>query len=128
MRLSDNAEVPEQSKDSFGGGEGDKKTSDLISADTKIMDDGSVVGTIKKVSGFTKFSPDATGEAHYFPFVIKDTGSKMTWKKNGSETRINNSDFDKDGIIKLSNKTDKWEIIVDQKSVITFNFEKATLE
>lgn len=70
-------------------GEGAKKVSDMISPDTKILDDGSVEGTLYKVTDFRAFSSNADEQSGYFfPFALSDEGgSNMTIKKNGADVR-----------------------------------------
>ena len=50
----------------------------------------------------------------------------MTFKKNGSETKKDIA-FDKD-IIFRTEKTDKWEVLVDNESVVKLNFANAEFE
>jgi hypothetical protein len=53
-----------------------------------VKADGSVSGTFHHVTGYTEFSsePDEQ-DGYYFPFHLTKTGSKMTFKKNGSPTK-----------------------------------------
>lgn len=110
----------------FGGGEGDKKVSDLISADTKILEDGTVQGTLYNVTGFTRFSSDVTKQSgHFFPFTLNTTGSKMTFMRNGTESK-KDIPFDKDIIFRVDDCRN-WEVLVDGSSVIKLDLTKATL-
>lgn len=116
-------------QEGFAIGSSGKKVSDLISSDTRVLSDGSVVGTLKKVTGFTEFDKQLK-DGHFFPFTIDIEGAeskKMTWKKDGKETRIKDSNFEKNNVIKVE-KSQKWEIIVDGKPVITFDFSHAEFE
>ena len=65
-----------------------KQVSELVGDDLAVKADGSVVGTFHHVTGYTEFSsePDEQ-EGYYFPFHLTKTGSKMTFKKNGSPTK-----------------------------------------
>lgn len=65
-------------------------------------------------------------EGYYFPFHLTKTGSKMTFKKNGSPTKQDIA-FDPDIIFRVT-KTDAFEVLVDNQSVVTFNFSGATFE
>lgn len=130
---SEDAEPMGQEKTLFTSGT--KKGSDLISADTRILDDGSVVGTLKNVTGFTEFSSATEQQSgHFFPFTLDENkintvdaeGKKMTFKKNGQE-RKKDINFDKDIIFKTE-KDDVWEVIVGEKSVLTLNFAHAKFE
>lgn len=64
--------------------------SELVGDDLMVKADGSVTGTFHHVTGYTEFSsePDEQ-EGYYFPFHLTKTGSKMTFKKNGSPAKQN---------------------------------------
>lgn len=104
-----------------------KQVSELVGDDLAVKADGSVVGTFHHVTGYTEFSsePDEQ-EGYYFPFHLTKTGSKMTFKKNGSPTKQDIA-FDLDIIFRVT-KTDAFEVLVDNQSVVTFNFSGATFE
>ena len=104
-----------------------KQVSELVGDDLAGKADGSVVGTFHHVTGYTEFSsePDEQ-EGYYFPFHLTKTGSKMTFKKNGSPTKQDIA-FDPDIIFRVT-KTDAFEVLVDNQSVVTFNFSGATFE
>ena len=101
--------------------------SELVGDDLMVKADGSVTGTFHHVTGYTEFSsePDEQ-EGYYFPFHLTKTGSKMTFKKNGSPTKQNIA-FDPDIIFRVT-KNDTYEVLVDNQSVVTFNFSGATFE
>lgn len=102
-----------------------KKISEMIEPGATVYENGNVKATLKKVEGFTDFSSEPSEQSgHYFPFSLTVTGSKMTFKKNGSETK-KDINFDKD-IIFRTTKTDTWEVLVDNKSVVKLNFANAT--
>mgnify|MGYP001623851662 FL=1 len=102
-----------------------KKISDMIGPGATVDKDGNVKATLKKVEGFTDFSSvEDEQSGYYFPFSLTVTGSKMTFKKNGSETKKDIA-FDKD-IIFRTEKTDTWEVLVDGTSVVKLNFANAT--
>ena len=92
-----------------------------------VKADGSVVGTFHHVTGYSEFS-SIPGEdsGYYFPFHLTKTGSKMTFKKNGSPTKQDIA-FDSDIIFRVT-KTDTFEVLVDGQSVVKFNFSGATFE
>ncbi len=104
--------------------------SKLISADTKILQDGTVLGTVHYVKDFSGFSdiPDEQS-GYYFPLRLSAKGSKMTLKKNGTvvEGRTN-IDFDSDIIFRLEDKNTVVSVEVDQKEVIKLAFTKATFD
>lgn len=104
-----------------------KRVSSLVGSDLKVLKDGSVTGTIKKVTGYTQFSSiEEEQNGYYFPFKLTQTGTKMTIKKNGvAGEGKENMVFDPDIILRVT-KTDTFTIEVDGSPVVTFNFQKAT--
>ena len=104
-----------------------KQVSELVGDDLTVKADGSVTGTFHHVTGYTEFSsePDEQ-EGYYFPFHLTKTGTKMTVKKNGSPTKQGIT-FDPD-IIFRGTKDDTFEVLVDDSSVVKFNFAGATFE
>ncbi len=102
-----------------------RSISDMIENDITVDKDGNVKGTLKNVEDFTDFSSEPSEQSgYYFPFSLTVTGSKMTFKKNGIETK-KDIPFDKD-IIFRTEKTDTWEVLVDGTSVVKLNFANAT--
>lgn len=63
---------------------------------------------------------------YYFPFHLTKTGTKMTFKKNGTPTK-ENIPFDADIIFRVV-KGDTFEVLVDDKSVVKFTFAGAKFE
>lgn len=51
----------------------------------------------------------------------------MTFKKNG-ETSKENIPFEKDNVFRITSQTDKFEVLVDNKSIITFDFSETKLK
>lgn len=104
-----------------------KQVSELVGDDLTVKADGSVTGTFHHVTGYTEFSsePDEQ-EGYYFPFHLTKTGTKMTFKKNGSPTKQGIT-FDPDIILRVT-KDDTFEVLVDDSSVVKFNFAGATFE
>ena len=104
-----------------------KQVSELVGDDLKVKEDGSVVGTFHYVTGYTEFS-DVPGEdsGYYFPFHLTKTGTNMTFKKNGSPAK-QDIPFDADIIFRVT-KDDTFEVLVDENSVVTFNFKDATFD
>ena len=104
-----------------------KQVSELVGDDLTVKADGSVTGTSHHVTGYTEFSsePDEQ-EGYYFPFHLTKTGTKMTFKKNGSPTKQGIT-FDPDIIFRVT-KDDTFEVLVDDSSVVKFNFAGATFE
>lgn len=104
-----------------------KQVSELVGDDLMVKADGSVAGTFHHVTGYTEFSsePDEQ-EGYYFPFHLTKTGTKMTFKENGSPTKQDIA-FDPDIIFRVT-KSDTFEVLVDNQSVVKFNFSEATFE
>ena len=104
-----------------------KHVSELVGDDLTVKADGSVTGTFHHVTGYTEFSsePDEQ-EGYYFPFHLTKTGTKMTFKKNGSPTKQGIT-FDPDIIFRVT-KDDTCEVLVDDSSVVKFNFAGATFD
>lgn len=104
-----------------------KQVSDLVGDDLTVKADGSVVGTFHYVSDYTEFSSVSEEQSgYYFPFHLTKTGTKMTFKKNGSPTK-ENIPFDADIVFRVS-KDDTFEVLVDDSSVVKFTFTGATFE
>jgi hypothetical protein len=105
----------------------EKQVSDLVGDDLAVKADGSVIGTFHYVSDYTEFSSTPEEQSgYYFPFHLTKTGTKMTFKKNGSPTK-ENIPFDADIIFRVT-KNDTFEVLVDDLSVVKFTFTGATFE
>lgn len=92
----------------------------------KVLEDGSVVGTFKYVTGYTGFNESEVAEqsGYYFPFTLNETGSTMTFKKNG-EIKKQDIPFEANNVFRVT-QTDTFTVLVDDVEVITFNFEEST--
>ena len=103
-----------------------KRVSSLVGPDLKVLKDGTVTGTIKKVTGYTQFSSKPEEQSgYYFPFKLTKTGTQMTLKKNGVAAEgKENIAFDPEIIFRVS-KGDTFTVEVDGSPVVTFNFKKA---
>lgn len=114
--------IPSQGSTLYG-----KRVSSLIGSDVKVFEDGSVEGTLKHVTGYTQFSdqPDEQ-EGYYFPFKLVKSGTKMTFKKNGQETKKDIA-WEADNVFRVT-ALDTFEVLVDDEHVVTFNFARATFE
>ena len=99
----------------------------MVGDDLAVNADGSVVGTFHYVSDYTEFSSTPDEQSGYYsPFHLTKTGSKMTFKKNGTPTK-QNIPFDADIIFRVT-KDDTFEVLVDDASVVKFTFAGATFE
>lgn len=103
----------------------------MVSEDTYISSDGSVIGTLKFVKEFKEFNlaNESEQKGNYFPITLSNSGNKMTLKKNGlaSEEKTDMT-FDKDIILRVASKSDVYSIDVDGQEVISLKFTNATLE
>lgn len=104
-----------------------KQVSGMVGDNLIVLDDGSVQGNFHYVTGYTEFSSDTSEQSgYYFPFHLTKTGTSMTFKKNGVPTK-ERIVFDPDIVFRVS-KGDTFEVIVDEESVVTFNFAGAVFE
>lgn len=118
---SDVLTIPTQGQTLYG-----KRVSSLIGEDVQVLTDGSVLGTFKHVTGYTGFNSEvpAEQEGYFFPFKLTQTGTNMTFKKNGEPAKTD-IPFEASNVFRVT-KTDTFEVLVDGSSVVTFNFAKAT--
>ena len=100
----------------------------MIGTDVKVDENGNVTGTFHKVTGYTGFNSENTSEqsGYFFQFSLEKTGTNMTFKKNGAVTK-ENIIFEKDNVFRVT-KTAKFEVLVDNESVVTLTFNNATFE
>ena len=104
-----------------------KQVSDMVGDNLIVLDDGSVQGNFHYVTGYTEFSSVTKEQSgYYFPFHLTKTGTNMTFKKNGETTKEGIA-FDPDIVFRVS-RGDTFEVIVDEESVVTFNFAGAVFE
>lgn len=115
--------MPEQAASWLG-----KNISEMVSEDTFVAKDGTVNGTLNYVTNFEAFNSavPAEQEGHYFPFKLTQTGTKMTFYKNGSVSKPN-LNFDPEILFRIDDNSTTWKVEVDGAEVITLNFAKATL-
>lgn len=115
--------IPAAGQDLYG-----KTVGDMIGSDVKVSEDGNVTGTFHYVTGYTGFNSSKTSEqeGYYFPFTLTKSGEKMTFKKNGRATK-SDIDFEANNVFRVTS-SDKFEVIVDGSSVVTFAFGNAVFE
>lgn len=95
--------------------------------------DGNVTATLHNYSGFEEFSNiPSEQQGHYFVFMLDDSvsGNTVTIKKNGVE-REDKKDlpFERGPFIfRVENTGDYFEVLVDDKPLITLRFTGCTLE
>lgn len=109
--------------------EGTIKVSDMISVDTTIRDDGSVIGTINYISKYPEFSnnPDEQ-KGNFFPIKLdaKYAGKPITVKRNDGETTKTEQDLE--WILRLASKDATYTFEADGAQIIKLNFKKATVK
>lgn len=100
-----------------------KSGAELQSADTVMLENGKVFGTLKHVTGFTEFNATvpAEQEGYYFGFTLTKTGTNMTFKKNGVVTK-ENIPWEADNIFRVPSTGTVFEVLVDGVSVLTLDF------
>lgn len=101
---------------------------DMVENDVRVLADGTVLGTLKNVTGYTGFSSVQEEQSgHFFPFTLTKTGTKMTIKTNGTAAP-NKTDlpFDPDVVLKVD-KNKKFSIDVDGVQVVALDFTNTTL-
>lgn len=123
MIASDILTIPSQGQTLYG-----KRVSSLVGDDVKVYEDGTVTGTLKHVTGYTGFNeaePEEQ-EGYYFPFRLSKTGTTMSFKKNGEPGKTD-IPWEADNVFRVT-ASDTFEVLVDEASVVTFNFAKATFQ
>ena len=123
MIASDILTIPSQGQTLYG-----KRVSSLVGDDIKVFEDGTVTGTFKHVTGYTGFNEADPGEqeGYYFPFRLTQTGTTMTFKKNGVATKEDIA-WEADNVFRVTS-SDTFEVLVDGSPVVTFNFSKAIFQ
>ena len=78
------------------------------------------------MTGYTGFNSavPAEQEGYFFPFRLTQAGEKMTFKKNGTETKTDIA-WEADNVFRVTS-SDTFTVIVDGEEVVTFNFANAT--
>lgn len=104
-----------------------KQVSEMVGNDLIVLNDGSVQGTFHYVTGYTEFSGSPEEQSgYYFPFHLTKTGTSMTFKKNGSPAK-EGIPFDPDIVFRVT-RGDTFEVLVDDQSVVTFQFGGAVFD
>ena len=80
------------------------------------------------MTGYTGFneSDSEEQEGYYFPFRLTQTGTTMTFKKNGVATKEDIT-WEADNVFRVT-ASDTFEVLVDGSPVVTFSFFKATFQ
>lgn len=85
-----------------------------------------MTGTLKHVTGYTGFNSEnpEEQEGHFFPFHLTKSGTTMTFKKNGTASK-EGIPWEADNVFRVT-ASDTFEVLVDDESVVIFNFSQAT--
>ena len=121
--VSPDIEIPAAGQDLYG-----KTVGDMIGDDVEVSESGAVTGTFHYVTGYTGFneSVPAEQEGYFFPFTLKETGTTMTFKKNGVVSK-ESIPFEANNVFRVTG-SDTFTVLVDDEEVITFSFSGATFE
>lgn len=114
--------MPAAGQDFYG------KTAGEMVTDAWVGKNGTVTGTFHYVSGYTGFN-DAVleeQEGYYFPFTLVKSGTTMTFKKNGTESK-DAIPWEANNVFRIT-QGDTFEVLVDGVHVVTFNFAEAVFE
>lgn len=123
ISLTDKVSIPSGETELYG------KTVNDLASNLEVQSDGKVTGILNYVTEYTGFNSTVVEEqsGNYFPFSLEVTGTNMTFKKNG-EVSKENIPFEKNNVFRITSKTDKFEVLVDNESVITFDFSEVELK
>lgn len=105
-----------------------KPVGEMIGNDVKVMEDGRVEGTFHYVTGYTEFNSTEVSEqeGYYLPFTLTAPGEKMSFKKNGRYVKKDIA-WEANNVFRVT-AGDKFEVIVDGSSLVTFSFGDAVFE
>ena len=107
---------------------GDKTASDMVTPDTKVLIDGTVVGELKYISDYKDFSNNPEEQkGNFFPTVLGDKykGKEITCTgiKNGGVTK----EVDTEWVLRVSSQESGFKFECDDEEIITLRFKEATL-
>ena len=114
--------IPAAGQDLYG------KTAGEMGSDLFVAADGTVTGTFHYVTGYTGFNSAKASEqeGYFFPFTLTQTGEKMTFKKNGKDSKKDIA-WEANNVFRIA-AGDTFTVLVDDAEVVTFNFAKADFE
>lgn len=119
------AKITPQAQELLGG----KHAYDLVSDDTKIMENGQVIGTLKYVTGYEAFSSNAAErKGYYFPVTLgeKYQSKKIKCVGKNTKTAVDTEWLllvkDQSSTFKFTNETDGGA------EILTLKFEKAVFQ
>lgn len=106
---------------------GTVKVSDLIGTDVRILEDGTVLGTVKRVESWPEFAKEPENQAgNYFPVLLPAGGKKL---KVTTEEESKEVDFPSDRllVVRVKEGSSTCKIEVDAQELITLKFSSSTL-
>lgn len=108
---------------------GSKTVGDMMTPDTRILADGTVIGTLKHVSGYAEFSSaPAEQEGNFFQMSLGDRykGKEIT------VTSLHKSkvkkEFDTDWVLRIESNKSAFKFECGEEKIITLRFSEVTLE
>ncbi len=121
---SDTLTIPVQSQTLLG-----KTVSALISADTAVLADGTVVGTLKYVNDYTEYDPGNANmqKGNFFPVKLTKSGTTLKTNVSGTEKEQAFPD-DNTLVIRIPSEKTTVKISVDDSEITTLNFKAAILK
>lgn len=97
----------------------------MISEDTYVATEGSVIGTLKTIKDFVDFSSNPEEQSgYYFPVHLTQSGTQMSLIKNGVPSK-EDVPFDPEILLKIADQNAIWTIEVDDTKVVELNFKNA---
>lgn len=115
--------IPAKSQAPLGGS---VHVSDMITDDTKVLKDGTVIGTLKNVPSFPEFGSPTSG--HFFPATL---GSKYDGHSIKCEGSITKTETDTSWVLYVdeTSRTFKFTDETDGSTeIVTLKFNKAVLQ
>ena len=116
-------EIPAASQSVYG-----KSVGDMIEDGMEVLANGDVRGTFKYVTGYTGFNTavPAEQEGYFFPFVLKKSGTTMTFKKNGAVSK-QDIPWEANNVF-LVTQSDTFTVLVDGAEAVTFHFNNSAFQ
>lgn len=104
-----------------------KKVSDLISDDTRVLADGSVVGTLKHIDSYSQFDSKNKPSGNFFPMILGEQYQGEEITATGPKTK-NKKVVDREWILHVEGSDSTFKFECKGKTIVTLNFKLATLE
>ena len=121
---SDVLTIPVQSQTLLG-----KAVSALVSADTAVLADGTVVGTLRYVTDYAEYDPGNVNmqKGNFFPVKLTKNGETLKTNVSGTEKEQAFPD-DNTLVVRIPSEKTTVKISVDDSEIVTLNFKAAILK